>query len=171
VTFGELIAAVVEYVYGYWPFRIVSAWEQGIRLRSGRVTGLLQPGIHMFWPLVGEIITSSVALDVNATEIQTVETYDGYTVSFSLAMKYRITDLAMLYVSIQDHDETIGNEIASSAASQVAAEEYDSLAGKLGDLVWFDVHERLEAWGVELVSVDLLSFTQCRTFRLIGDSA
>lgn len=119
MTLGEFLSKVFEYLYGYWPFRIVSAWEQGIRLRFGRITALLQPGLHAFWPLVGEIHVEEVMIDVNTTPSQTVEDAEGEPVTFSLALKYRISDLAKMWSSIQDHENTVVNEITASAASLV----------------------------------------------------
>lgn len=169
MTLSELISTAVEWVYGFWPFRIVHAWEQGIRLRCGKITATLEPGVHGFWPGVGEIMTRDTVLDVNATESQTVDTQDGESVTFSLAFKYRIVDLAALYTSIQDHDSTVTNEICASAAGLVGTLRYDDLS-ELPDAVWRDVHGRLNEWGIELFEVSLLNLCAARTYRLImGD--
>lgn len=168
MTFGDLLAKVFEFIWDFWPLRIVHEWEQGIRLRSGRITATLGAGIHMFWPVVGEIITADCVTDVNSTDTQTCATGDDENVSFSLALKYRIVDLAAMYRSIQDPEDTIATEVCAAAAGIVATEEYDLLATTLGDLVWADINERLLKWGIELESCDVYTFTQCRTFRLIN---
>jgi regulator of protease activity HflC (stomatin/prohibitin superfamily) len=170
MTLSELISTAIEWVYGFWPFRIVHAWEQGIRLRCGKIVTTLEPGVHSFWPLVGEIITRDSVLDVNTTDSQTVDTLDGETVTFSLAFKYRIADLAALYSKIQDHDDTVANEVCSSAASLVGTFTYEDLMTELPDAVWKDVHGRLAEWGIELFEVTLFNLCAARTYRLImGD--
>lgn len=169
MTIGDLIAQAAEFIYDLWPFRIVHEWEQGVRLRCGRVVSLLGPGLHIFWPLIGEIHARNTILDVNVTDNQTVDTADGVSVTFALAVKYRIADLARLYRSIVDHDSTVLNEVTASAAALAMTMNYDEIEEELPDAVWRDVHERLEEWGVELISVSLYTYCQARTFRVLLD--
>ena len=84
MTFGEFLQAVVERIYEFWPFRIVSVWEQGVRMRSGNPTklltsrnGLFGSGVHGFVPLVGEIIVEDVNIRVIETGWQSLVTADG----------------------------------------------------------------------------------------------
>ena len=169
MTLGELLFAAAEWLYGYWPFRIVAEWEQGVRLRFGRITAKLDPGLHMFWPGIGEIITKDAVLDVNITELQTVDTADDQSVTFSLALKYRVVDLARLYSSIQDHDATITNEVCASAAQWVQTLDYSDIQSDLSDSVWRDLHVRLEEWGIELIDVSLFNLCCARTFRVLTE--
>lgn len=169
MTVGELLWRVGEWLYGYWPFRIVHAWEQGVRLRFGKITKTLGPGLHIFWPVIGEIITKDAVLDVNVTELQTVDTFDGESASFSLALKYKVSDLRRLYEEIQDHDATIVSEVCASAAGLVGTMDYDALEAHLGDEVWRDIHERLSEWGIDLVSVSVYNLCRAPAIRLLTE--
>ncbi len=167
MTFGEVLHALAEWVYEFWPVRIVQPWEQGIRLFAGRATALLEPGLHWFVPKVGEIITADVLTDVNATATQTCTTEDGATVSFELSLRFRISNLLLMYTSIQDHESTITTLACSAAAQRVTELPVQQVAEHLGPDVFAAVHRQLEEWGVELEDVSLFSFTECRAYRLI----
>jgi regulator of protease activity HflC (stomatin/prohibitin superfamily) len=150
--------------------RIVLPWEQGVRVRGGTATKLLKPGVHMFWPVIGDIITDDCVVDVNTTELQTCTTDDGEAVSVALTLKYRVTDLRALDGSIQDHDRTIANEVCASAASWVAELNHDQIPSMLTDAVFDDVHERLAEWGIDLQAVSLFTFTKAQTLRLLTET-
>jgi regulator of protease activity HflC (stomatin/prohibitin superfamily) len=177
MTFGEFLAAIGEHIYGYWPFRIVSDWEQGVRVRNGRAVslltsknGLFRTGLHLFWPAVGEIIISETNVEVNRTEMQTHTTKDDVTVTFALTLKYRIRDLRAMYVQIHDHDDTIVAEVCASAGRWIAELDYDDAQGELPDCIFKDVCERMEDWGIDVQDISLFSFTSARAMRLIMGS-
>lgn len=174
---GEFLQKVIEWLYEFWPVRVVNDWEQGIRLRGGRVVKLLTSrngffgsGLHAFWPLLGEIMTDNAVVDVNETAMQTNTTKDGQTVSFSLGLKYAINDLQKLYLQIQDHHETILTEAQGCAGQWVPSLDLEELDKHLANSIFKDLDERLEEWGVDLKDVTVINLTTARTFRLIGDS-
>ena len=168
MTLGEFLVAIFEYLYGYWPFRIVQQWEQGIRLRFGKVTASLGPGLHMFWPAFGEILTATAGVvDVNQTGSQTVEDSGGVPVTFSIVFKYRLLDLRRMYTQLQDHDDSVVNEIVGSAASLIATMDGDDLAEELPEAVYSDLVGRLEEWGVELLGIQFADFCRAGTLRLL----
>ncbi len=173
---GEFLQRVFEWLYEFWPLRIVNDWEQGIRLRGGRITrvltsknGLFKTGLHVFWPMFGEIITENSAVDVNETPMQTHTTSDGTAVSFSLGIKYSIHDLGLLYLHVKDHHETILTEAQGCAGQLVAEMKYTELDEKLALTVYEYLNESLEEWGIELEDVTLINLTAAQALRLIGD--
>ena len=170
MNLGEFFLAIFEYLYGFWPLRIVHAWEGGLRMFNGKVKAELPGGLHWFVPLFGEILSENIVTDVNKTETQTVETQDGLSVSFSLAIKYRLSSVAKMYINIQDHDDTVANEVCASACAQVALLDADDIQQQLPEAIFLDVHGQLDSWGVELEAVFLNDFTPSRTMRLLmGD--
>lgn len=173
---GEFLLKAFEWLYEFWPIRIVSDWEQGIRMCGGRArkllssrTGLFRSGIHFFWPLLGEILTDDCVVDVNETPMQTKTTADGESVSFSLGLKYSIRDMRELYLQIKDHHETVLTEAQGCAGYWVGEMDFDDLNQKLANLIFKDLSERFESWGIDLQDVSLINLAAARTFRLIGD--
>lgn len=176
MTIGEFLQQVVEWIYEFWPFRIVLAWEQGVRLRGGNVTGLLTStngwrgsGIHAFWPIVGEIITEEVNVRVVETSWQSLVTKDGRPVSFSLAARYKIRDLTKLYVQIHDSDDTIGNQMSAAAAAAITNLNLDQLDSLFASAVRAEARKRLAEWGVALLEVSLYNRVEAAALRLMSE--
>lgn len=176
MTIGEFLLAVVEWVYEFWPIRIIDAWEQGVRMRAGNPTKLLTSengwrgsGIHGFWPVVGEIISEEANACVIETSWQTLVTKDGKPVSFSLAARFRIRDLMKLYLGIHDRDETIENQLLAAAAAAIVTLNLSELDDKFADAVKDEAKRRLTEWGVTLLEVALVNRVEATNIRLLDD--
>lgn len=176
MTFGEFLQQVFEWVYEFWPLRIVNAWEQGVRLRSGNPTklltsenGILGSGVHGFWPLLGEIHTEDANVRVIETSWQSLETRDGKPVSFSLAARYRVRDLVKLYVNVHEPDETIQNHLSACAAQVIVGLDLVDLDDKLALGVQREARKRLNEWGVGLLDVALFNRVEAAALRLMSE--
>ena len=176
MTFGEFLRQLFEWLYRFWPARIVRDWEQGVRCRLGNATALLTSrngvfgtGLHFFWPVLGEIAVYETNIEVTETALQTHTTLDGQTITFSLGVKYQIFDLKRMYLSIHDPIETLHNEICAAAGHCVLSTRESELADRLCERVTQRVKGQLEGWGIELVALSLINLTQARPLRLIMD--
>lgn len=178
MTFGEFLGQVFEWLYRFWPFRIVADWEQGVRCRFGRATalltsrnGLFGSGLHVFWPLAGEIHTTETNIEVEETALQTHTTSDGVPVSFSLGVQYRIRDMRRMYLHIHDPAQTLENEICATAGTCVANTKYGELPSRLCGRVLEETEGLLDDWGIEVISVSLMNLAKVRPLRLITDKS
>ena len=177
MTLAELIANFAEYVYGFWPVRIVSQWEQGVRTRAGQVhalltheNGLFGTGLHFFIPTIDEVHTQEANADTVLTPTQVHETQDGIAVSFSFAIRWSVVDAKKLFESIHEPKETLINEVVSSAGGLIGTIDYDDACVELIDQVERDISDRLGEWGVEIEALHLANFARARTVRLITGS-
>ena len=178
MTFGEFLGQVFEWLYRFWPCRIVSDWEQGVRCRLGRATalltstnGLFGTGLHFFWPLAGEIHTTETNIEVEETALQTHTTSDSVPVSFALGVQYRIRDMRQMYLHIHDPAETIENAICATAGTCVTSTKHAELPSLLCGRVMEETHDLLGEWGIEVLSVSLMNFSRVRPVRLLTDKA
>jgi len=177
MTFGELLKQFMDWLYAFWPLRVVHDWEQGVRCLFGnardRLTntnGLLGTGVHVFWPAFGEIIVYETNIEVMETELQTHTTMDGVPVTFSLGLKYRINDLKRLYLSIHDARETLSNEISSVAGSCSARMDYLAVRDRLCDQVLLEIKEQMRDWGIEVISLSPINLSEAQPLRLITNT-
>ncbi|MBW2271846.1 MAG: SPFH/Band 7/PHB domain protein [Deltaproteobacteria bacterium] len=176
MTVGEFLTQVFEWLYRFWPVRIVRDWEQGVRCRFGNATALLTShngvfgtGLHIFWPVVGEINVNETNIEVTETELQTHTTADGNPVTLSLGIKYRIRDLMSMYVSIHDPVETLSNEICSAAGRCIPEMHYKELSECLPEQIRAEIADPMEEWGIEIVGISLINLVKARPLRLILD--
>lgn len=186
MTLAEILSGFIEYLYGFWPARIVNDWEAGIRMRAGQITavlsstnGIFGTGIHVFWPVVGEIQTMAANVEVNETPWQT-HTISGRTIVFSLGYKYQVKNMRKLWTEVHDHEETVLNEVCSVAGAcieQIAeraaeagpkANPLEDARDALPDLVKEGVGKSFLAWGLYMKEVSLFNLSEGPTLRLLG---
>jgi regulator of protease activity HflC (stomatin/prohibitin superfamily) len=177
VTIGELIAALAEYVYGFWPLRVVSQWEQGCLVRAGQVrrkltheNGLFRTGVHFFVPQLDEIFQQEANSDTVLTPQQAHVTADGKSVAFNFAVRWRVVDVVKLFQSIHEAKDTLIAEIVGSAGGLISTIRFADAHSELADQVYRDIAEQLEEWGVELEEITLANFAQAQAVRLITGS-
>lgn len=177
MTFGELLSALGERLYGLWPFRIITDWEQGVRVFSGRATrlltssnGIFSSGVHWFCPLLGSIESENANIAVVETDIQTIASLDGKQATFSLGVKYRVRDLRAVYTKIHDVDDTILEQVRSSAGNTVPGLQWNDMRERLGPTVEKDVRARMYGWGIEIIEVAPINLIDAQAIRLIQES-
>jgi regulator of protease activity HflC (stomatin/prohibitin superfamily) len=174
MSIGELVKQILEWVYAFWPMRIIHDWEQGVRCLFGnakaRLTssnGLGGTGLHFFWPGLQEIEVCDTNIEVVETDLQTHTSLDGAPVTFSMGLKYRITNLMRMYKSIHDARETIYNEISSVAGWCVGQMDYEAIRHDLCEHVLRETKEQMGEWGIEVMSLHLINMSEAKPLRLI----
>ena len=176
MTIGELIQEFGERLYKLWPFRIVKDWESGVRVCVGRATALLtsrngfcRSGLHICWPVIGEIFVDDTTVEVEETPAQTIIASDGVQVTFSLAMKFRIWDLRLMFLHIQDPSETLVNEMCARMGRIIGSMPHGRAQSKACTELGNEADLRLREWGVDLIDVQFMNYSRARPIRLIQD--
>ena len=174
MTLGELLKQVIDWLYAFWPLRIVHDWEQGVRCVLGNAkdlltsqNGLFGSGLHWFWPCIGEIEVAETNIEVVETALQTVLSSEELPVTFSLGLKYRIWNLKHMYQQIHDASETLDNEIASTAGYVASHLEVSNMCDQLCEQTLLETKHQLGEWGIEIVSLRLMNFSEAQPIRLI----
>ena len=177
MTLAELLKELIHRIYAFWPLRVVHDWEQGVRCLLGNATarltsenGWFGTGLHWFCPGVGEIIVNETNIEVVETSLQTILSIEESPVTFSLGLKYRVSNLLRMYKGIHDAADTLCNEIASTAGYVVSHMEVANIPDRLCDTVLLETKEQLGEWGIEVVSLRLMNFSEAQPIRLIGNT-
>ena len=148
----------------------IAPWEQGLRVRLGKVTKLLEPGVHLRIPFIDKVFKQSIRRRVSSIPPQTVTTTDSKVVTCTAAVGYCVSDLFRLFNTLEHPNDTINNEVMGLVShyiggmtlancSQSGLEEY--------------VMNRLDLskYGLEGVEFYLTAFaTTPRVYRLITGS-
>ena len=177
MSIGELIREVAERLWRLWPFRIVCDWESGVRCKYGNATKLLTAkngfrgsGLHVFWPLVGDIIVEETNIEVAQTDLQTVATADGIQLTMSLGYKYRTFNLKTMYQSIHSVDATVANEIQATAGRIVQGLKYEDVQDRLAAELLREAGTQLAKWGIRVLDINIIDFTTARPIRLLTNA-
>lgn len=176
MTLSDFLTKAVDWIYDFWPLRIVREWELGIRLQSGSIVkqldagnGIRKSGVHWFIPRLGEIIVHECNLEVVETEPQTIETADGYSVTVQWAVTYCITDLINYYVSIQNQDDTVLGAVRAAAGEIIPTLAWETRAD-WARLMMEAIGEQSVNWGLDVKAVKPTTLVRAQTLRLLTDT-
>jgi len=147
---------------------VVTPWEQAIRVKFGKHTALLGPGIHLKVPLVHTVFKQSVRLRSTALAVQTLSTRDGHTLTVDGILNYSIVDIRKLYNSLHHAEDTL-RSFGMAAISQFVqthdAAECTPERVAAGASAGLD----LTKYGLACTGVLITGFAYVKTYRLIMD--
>lgn len=152
---------------------IVLASEKGIRYRHGSDVSVLDPGLHVYWPIVTRVQIVNVNRQVLNLSMQTLTTADGRTIIASGVLVYRIVDVERYLVANHDADAGI-DEVTCAAIRQVLLAmdleliQAASVGGGMDDKLRRQARKVLASFGVRVESCRLTDCAQARVLSLAG---
>jgi len=152
---------------------VVLSSEKGIRYRHGSEVSVLEPGLHVYWPIVTRVHVVNVMRQVLNLSMQTLTTAEGRTIIASGVLVYRITDVTKYLVANHDADAGI-DEVTCAAIRQVLlAMDMDlihdaSVGGGMDDKLRRQARKALAPFGVRVESCRLTDCAQARVLSLAG---
>jgi hypothetical protein len=162
-TFAELLRSFGQLFI--W-FVIVLPWDQCVRIRLGKHTTLLGPGIHLKIPYADQVFGQCCRRRIKIIPSQTVTTKDGIVITLSGAVGFSVEDVAKLYNTLIHVDDTIEAEVCGLVSEYVASNPYDNCQPPAIEQF---VREklRLADYGLGGQEFYLTNFAKTRTLRLI----
>ncbi len=165
-TFQEMIRQFGR-LFRWWI--IVLPWDQAIRVRLGKHTRVLQPGIYWRIPYIDLVFQQTIRRRSSRNDMQTLTTEDGHTITLASQMLYEINDIEKLYQSLHNPEDTLTALVQASIAAFVARRPLatvrpETIETYLSDTVDFD------AMGLNGVEFYVTNFAVVRTYRLLMDT-
>jgi len=153
---------VGQFILAIWPWKIIRAYEIGIRFCLGHDPVVLTPGICRAIPLldqVGKICPFPQWLDCPD---QPVTTVDGETVLISGSIYYEIVDYYRYWMKVQDTDRSLVTMIMARQALKISWMEYNDVTiDAIHKAVTPIVRRQATQWGVKILeyAVNILAKT------------
>ena len=152
------IVAIALLVRAFVGVVTVHDYERGLRYRSGRFSGLVDPGSHIIIRPFTEVRILDGRPAFLVVEGQEVLTSDGVAVKVSLAARYVVGDPVAAVTNEQDFRRAMHLELQLGLRDAVAAgtvEEVFAARSKIGPAVLERTASSLARMGVELLSVEV----------------
>lgn len=111
------ILASFSRLFQWWV--VVAPWEQALRIRGGKRSTLILPGVHFRIPFWDRIYRQSVRLRSMGVPSQTVATKDGYVVELRMVINYQIDDMEEVYKTLESPSHVLSALAASAAAKHI----------------------------------------------------
>jgi len=152
-----LIAVVVLLVRVFVRVVTVHDYERGLRYRSGRFTGLVDPGSHVVIRPINEVRVIDGRPGFVLVEGQEVLTADGVPLKVSLAARYVVGDPVAAITNDQDYLRALHVELQLGLRDALSAGSVEEILGsraKIGPAVMERTASSLAKIGIELLGVE-----------------
>lgn len=159
----------LEYIFNsvkIWV--IVQPWEQGIRVRGGKNTKKLYPGMHFKIPYYDSVYVQETRLRVVSLTIQTLTTKDFKSITANNSLGFSIFDIEKLYNTLYHPEGTVSHLAMSEFSSFVFNHNLEDMTPE--DIEKY-VLEKLNSndFGIKFEYFKTMSFAAIRAYRLIQD--
>jgi len=145
---------------------VIAHWEQGLRVRLGKTSKILKPGIHFRIPFIDRIYVQSIRLRTITFTGLNALTKDKKTATINAAISFSISDVQKLYNTLSTPELTLESKAAESITRYMSS--IDSTNIDIDSII-SDVKMSLdEDWGLTDISFSIIGFTVCETYRLIS---
>ena len=154
-------------MFKWWV--VVYPWELSLRIRWGKTTTELGPGVHWKVPVMHSVFKQGSRLLVSDAPRQTLTTTDGKNLTVSMIVGYRIVNMQQLYLSVQDVENTVLNVIMGEVSRFVSN-------ATLAECTAVNIEEATlcalsSDWGLKYEYVRVNDLTTGRVFRLLGENS
>lgn len=157
-------------------FLIIEATHGGVKFVRGWRVVKLDPGFHVFWPLVTTVKTYPTARQADDLRSQTIVTADGRTIVVGGMVVYEVEDIEKILAHTFQPETTI-RDIALSAFHDVCCQlTWDQIteqqrSGKLDRTLRAEVKKSLDDYGIRVLKTMLTDLAPCKVLKLINSNS
>lgn len=179
---GDFLESVFEWLYEFWPVRVVDEGTQGVKYRLGVIqhpaltheNGWWRTGLHFFRPLADEIHTRATNVEVEELDWQTLRLASGVECTAAFSHRYRILELDKTYAKVVSGSGSINDATRTAIAKAAFAKcrTINDVARKLPGpkgAAAVEARKQMRGWGVDLIETNVISLTAAKSLRLIVD--
>ena len=138
---------------------IVEETHAGVKFCRGKVVKIMNPGLHVWWPLVTKVQVYPTKRQSCNPSSQYLTTLDLKTVALQAMVVYDIVDVVKFLTYTFDGEDTIADYALTAISSVIRKTTFKQLMNK--DLNLKDrLAEDLEEYGVRIVKAELSHFAE-----------
>lgn len=172
----EWLSELMRWLGKFIPRPIVVRYTHaGVKFKWGHTVVVLNPGVHVYFPLTTDIEIIPVARQtIKPKRTQSLMTKDGQEISIGLVVKYCIDDIEAALAENYEINDTI-EDVTSTAATEVIV-KYDfdfihkNLMTQIQPQITESVSDELAEHGVRVKSIGVTDFTTNKVYKILGDA-
>lgn len=151
------------------PFYVIKPWEMGLKVRLGKVKGVLGPGLHWIIPFgVDEVWDDTVVPRTQTLEGATT-TLDGKAIGYTAVITFRIKDIEKSLMEVHDVKDAVIDTCAGILGIALSNTNWEDIVhGRNGDELTRQCQLKGRKWGIEITSVQLAGVSIVKNLRLLG---
>jgi regulator of protease activity HflC (stomatin/prohibitin superfamily) len=173
---SEFFTRLLDFLREFWPVRICMQWERANVFRAGKYWKTVGPGWYLVVPFFWDFQSENIVRATYVTPLQTIDTKDGGTLTFSATIQVEVADLRAAQLTVFNYSETavedtsalLADTLMRTSASLLTPENRTDLLRKcLGKL-----QEELGEYGLSIRTLRFNNFMRnMRVYRLFNDQA
>ncbi len=168
----RLIDFILNLINEFFPIQIISQYEQGVRLRFGKLVGKCDPGLHFKIPFADQIMTHYAKDDTILLPSQKLTTKDGKTVSVRGVALYHIDDIEVFLLSVNNAQQAISDIAMGLVAENIIQSNYeDTISTKIMNEISKQVRRDCKKWGVYIEYVKLTDLSLSKSVNIFKEEA
>ena len=152
---------------------IVKATHAGVKYVCGSKVVKLNPGIHVYWPIVTDYELHPVARQSVNLPTQVIMTADKKPVVIGVVAVYTIHDVVAVLAKNWDIDETVSDITQTAVVEVVSKATLDELISKIRTDIKAQLttttRKLLKPYGLRISKCAVTDFSTCRVIKLVGD--
>ena len=175
------IGKIFDFLFSLFPrLLIINAVSQGVKWRHGKHVMKLDPGLHIYLPLVTEVLILACAKQTHPIPSQALFTKDKKKVVISSIVVYEIHDAAeAVGKSAWDLEGNLTDYVQSIVVEVVMSYTLDELIEGLAEGEGSELNQRLTGnvkeamleFGVNILRCRITELSQPTVIKIIGDSS
>lgn len=166
------VADVAEFLGSLLPrLVVVQSTHRAVKYALGRRPTLLEPGVHVYWPVVSPVESCAVVRQTIDVPARLVETADGYSVVCSAVVEYEIDDAVAFLARTENGYDSV-RLVAGSAVweyvRESTLEELRSQSDIARRLMVGAMQDDLRPYGVLVLGAQVADLARVRALHLTG---
>ena len=165
----DFIAAVWEW---FIPFTVINAYEQGVVLRFGKFHHVVKPGLRWLIPFgIDEVKYETVVRQTSYLDVQSLTTKDKKSISIAGIIVYKIDDIRMFLLDIDDGEVDMNNIVYGIISEHVEKYKWEDVLGAGFHTAITRATKRAcnKYCGVKVIAIKWSDKTVARSLRLWND--
>jgi len=171
---GDMLQQFVAFLREFWPVYICNEWERAVILRGGKFWKVVGPGVYLVVPFFWEFRPESVIRTTYVTPLQTVDTKEGGSLTFSASVQLEVVDLKLAMLTVNEYDKTaledigalLSDTIMRATTRQLEPEQRSELLAKCKK----KLDEEVSVYGLSVLTLRFNNYMRnMRVYRLFND--
>lgn len=165
----RLIDFLIQFteLFKFWV--VIHPYEAGVRLRLGKLHGVLECGLHWMIPFgVDHFIGEHIVPTTHSLGDESTTSKDGKSVGFHAVVTYKVRDIQKTLLEVDDVHHAVRDACCGEIGRVMRESTWQEMQGD-------EMLERLTAvcrkrgfrYGIEVMAVQLAGLAVCRSFRIM----
>lgn len=156
-------------LFRFWV--VMQPYEAGVLLRLGKFVRVLEPGLHWIWPFcVDQYEHEHTVPRTHSLMPQSVTLVDGKQVGFEAVITYKVRDIKVALLEVEDSEHAIHDSCAGTIAHTIMLCKWSELVESEDwtERVLKACRQKGFKFGLEITNVQFSTLALVKTLRLLG---